>query len=132
MFWFRKAEDLALIIDALGQAGLPEWPFGFTADPKDQLTGAEISALGCRARRHYLAFHPWRAGCFHLNPQRLGLREKNRTGRRRQRFTGWFQATSPRCVSQRFLFRWLVVEVPPTPRAVPACRRTRVWSSSTP
>ena len=54
------------------------------------------SRTGCRARRHYLAFHPWRAGCFHLNPQRLGLREKNRTGRCEQCFTGWFQVTSPR------------------------------------
>ena len=42
---FRNAEDLALIIDALRQAGLPEWPFGFTADEKDRLTGEEIASL---------------------------------------------------------------------------------------
>jgi len=35
----------ALIIDALGQAGLPEWPFGFTADEQDRLNGAEIASL---------------------------------------------------------------------------------------
>ena len=37
---FRNAEDLALIIDALRQAGLPEWPFGFTGDERDRLKGA--------------------------------------------------------------------------------------------
>ena len=42
---FRNAEDLALIIDALRQAGLPEWPFGFTADEQDRLKGAEIASL---------------------------------------------------------------------------------------
>lgn len=42
---FRNAEDLALIIDALLQAGLPEWPFGFTADEPDRLNGAEIASL---------------------------------------------------------------------------------------
>jgi adenylate cyclase len=41
---FRDAEDLALIIDALRQAGVPEWPFGFTAEDKDQLKGTDISA----------------------------------------------------------------------------------------
>jgi hypothetical protein len=42
---FRKAEDLALIVDALREAGLPEWPFGFTADEQDRLNGAEIASL---------------------------------------------------------------------------------------
>ena len=42
---FRNAEDLALIIDALRQAGLPEWPFGFTADENDRLKGEEIASL---------------------------------------------------------------------------------------
>ena len=42
---FRNAQDLALIIDALQQAGLPEWPFGFTADEHDRLKGAEIASL---------------------------------------------------------------------------------------
>ena len=42
---FRNAQDLALIIDALRQAGLPEWPFGFTADEQDRLKGEEIASL---------------------------------------------------------------------------------------
>ena len=42
---FRNAEDLALIMDALRQAGVPEWPFGFTGDEHDQLKGAEIASL---------------------------------------------------------------------------------------
>jgi TolB-like protein/class 3 adenylate cyclase len=41
----RNADDLALIIDALHQAGLPEWPFGFTGDEQDRLNGAEIASL---------------------------------------------------------------------------------------
>jgi TolB-like protein/tetratricopeptide (TPR) repeat protein len=41
----RNADDLALIIDALHQAGLPEWPFGFTGDERDRLNGAEIASL---------------------------------------------------------------------------------------
>jgi TolB-like protein len=42
---FRDTRDLALIIDALHQAGLPEWPFGFTADEHDRLKGEEIASL---------------------------------------------------------------------------------------
>lgn len=42
---FRNAEDLALIVDALREAGLPEWPFGFTADERDRLKGEEIATL---------------------------------------------------------------------------------------
>jgi len=42
---FRNADDLALIVGALKAAGLPEWPFGFTADARDQLKGDEIAAL---------------------------------------------------------------------------------------
>lgn len=41
----RNADDLALIIDALHQAGLPEWPFGFTGDEQDRLNGVEIASL---------------------------------------------------------------------------------------
>jgi adenylate cyclase len=41
----RNADDLAPIIDALRQAGLPEWPYGFTADEQDRLNGAEIASL---------------------------------------------------------------------------------------
>lgn len=42
---FRNGGDLTTIIDALRQAGLPEWPFGFTADERDQLKGAELTSL---------------------------------------------------------------------------------------
>ncbi len=42
---FRNAQDLTPTIDALRQAGLPEWPFGFTADERDRLKGAEIASL---------------------------------------------------------------------------------------
>jgi TolB-like protein/class 3 adenylate cyclase/thioredoxin-like negative regulator of GroEL len=42
---FRNADDLALILEALKAAGLPEWPFGFTADAQEQLKGEEIAAL---------------------------------------------------------------------------------------
>lgn len=42
---FRNADDLALIIDALREAGLPEWPFGFTADEKDRVRGAALASL---------------------------------------------------------------------------------------
>ena len=42
---YRNPQDLALIIEALQQAGLPEWPFGFTADQHDQLKGGEIDSL---------------------------------------------------------------------------------------
>jgi tetratricopeptide (TPR) repeat protein len=42
---FRNPADLALIIDSLAKAGLPEWPFGFTADERDRLNGEEIGAL---------------------------------------------------------------------------------------
>jgi adenylate cyclase len=42
---FRNAQDLALLIEALRRAGLPEWPFGFTANERDRLTGEEIALL---------------------------------------------------------------------------------------
>ena len=41
----RNAEDLTLLVEALREAGLPEWPFGFTADDKDRLKGEEIRSL---------------------------------------------------------------------------------------
>jgi adenylate cyclase len=41
----RKTEDLALIVDALRDAGLPEWPFGFVGDERYQLKGREIASL---------------------------------------------------------------------------------------
>ncbi|MGX5850743.1 adenylate/guanylate cyclase domain-containing protein [Mesorhizobium sp. PL10] len=42
---FRNRQDLATIVNALRQAGLPEWPYGFTPDERDQLKGAEIASL---------------------------------------------------------------------------------------
>jgi tetratricopeptide (TPR) repeat protein len=42
---YRNPRDLALIIDALQQAGLPEWPYGFVGDPQHQLKGQEIASL---------------------------------------------------------------------------------------
>lgn len=40
---FRQ-EDLAFILDALREAGLPEWPFGFHGDEQYRLKGTEIAA----------------------------------------------------------------------------------------
>jgi TolB-like protein/tetratricopeptide (TPR) repeat protein len=42
---YRNPSDLAVIIDALQQAGLPEWPFRFVGDPEHQLKGQEIGSL---------------------------------------------------------------------------------------
>ena len=42
---FRNPQDLAMIVDALRQAGLPQWPYGFTADEHNRLKGAEIASL---------------------------------------------------------------------------------------
>ncbi|HEY7763366.1 MAG TPA: tetratricopeptide repeat protein, partial [Aestuariivirgaceae bacterium] len=42
---FRNTRDLVLLLDALRLAGLPEWPYGFTADERDRLTGEEIASL---------------------------------------------------------------------------------------
>jgi hypothetical protein len=41
----RREEDLAHRIDALREAGLPEWPYGFSARLEDRLDGATIRAL---------------------------------------------------------------------------------------
>jgi TolB-like protein/class 3 adenylate cyclase len=41
----RNPDDLVPILDALRQAGLPEWPYGFTADEHDRLKGSEIAPL---------------------------------------------------------------------------------------
>lgn len=38
-----RSDDLAFILDALREAGLPEWPFGFEADERDRLSGEEIT-----------------------------------------------------------------------------------------
>ena len=42
---FRDERDLAAVLDAMRQAGLPEWPFGFRGDGLERLNGAEISRL---------------------------------------------------------------------------------------
>ncbi|HKG72742.1 MAG TPA: tetratricopeptide repeat protein [Aestuariivirgaceae bacterium] len=42
---FRNKDDLALLIDALRQAGMPEWAFGFRGKERDRLTGEEIALL---------------------------------------------------------------------------------------
>ncbi|NYJ14273.1 TolB-like protein/Flp pilus assembly protein TadD [Rhizobium leguminosarum] len=39
-----RDEDLAFILDALREAGLPEWPFGFQGNEQNRLKGAEIAA----------------------------------------------------------------------------------------
>jgi len=40
---FRNEQDLAFILDALREAGMPEWPFGFRGDAHDRLNGDEIA-----------------------------------------------------------------------------------------
>jgi adenylate cyclase len=42
---FRNAQDAAVVMDALQQAGLPEWPNGFTGNEQDRLKGEEIASL---------------------------------------------------------------------------------------
>lgn len=42
---FRNPADLAAILEALRQAGLPQWPSGFDGDERDRLSGAEIATL---------------------------------------------------------------------------------------
>ncbi|WP_028747795.1 adenylate/guanylate cyclase domain-containing protein [Rhizobium mesoamericanum] len=39
-----RSQDLALTLDALRDAGLPEWPFGFRGDEQARLTGGEIAS----------------------------------------------------------------------------------------
>ncbi|MDQ0562006.1 TolB-like protein/class 3 adenylate cyclase/Flp pilus assembly protein TadD [Rhizobium mesoamericanum] len=40
-----RSEDLAFTLDALREAGLPEWPFGFHGDEQARLMGGEIAAI---------------------------------------------------------------------------------------
>ena len=40
---FRNDKDLKFLIDALREAGLPEWPFSFSADEHDRLNGEAIA-----------------------------------------------------------------------------------------
>jgi adenylate cyclase len=42
---FRNGKDLTFLVDALREAGLPEWPFNFSADENDRLNGEEIARL---------------------------------------------------------------------------------------
>jgi hypothetical protein len=42
---FRNAKDLTFLVDALREAGLPEWPFSFSADEHDRLDGEAIAQL---------------------------------------------------------------------------------------
>jgi class 3 adenylate cyclase/TolB-like protein/Flp pilus assembly protein TadD len=42
---FRNPQDLDFVINSLQKAGLPEWPYSFTADESDRLKGQEIAAL---------------------------------------------------------------------------------------
>ena len=42
---FRNAKDLTFLVEALREAGLPEWPFSFSADEHDRLNGDAIARL---------------------------------------------------------------------------------------
>jgi hypothetical protein len=42
---FRSDRDLVKILDTMSAAGLPQWPYGFRADPRDRLAAAEIGRL---------------------------------------------------------------------------------------
>jgi TolB-like protein/tetratricopeptide (TPR) repeat protein len=42
---FRDGKDLKFLVDALREAGLPEWPFNFSADERDRLSGEAIARL---------------------------------------------------------------------------------------
>ena len=42
---FRNDQDLERVLDAMRDAGLPEWPFGFRGEDHDRLTRADISRL---------------------------------------------------------------------------------------
>ena len=42
---FRNAKDLTFLVDALREAGLPEWPFSFSADEHDRLDGEAVAQL---------------------------------------------------------------------------------------
>jgi hypothetical protein len=41
----KVAEDHAINLDAMSAGGLPEWPYGFRADPRDRLAAEEIARL---------------------------------------------------------------------------------------
>ena len=47
---FRDVNDLAFLVEALRKAGLPEWPFGFSADKRDRLEGGRSLAWSWATR----------------------------------------------------------------------------------
>jgi adenylate cyclase len=42
---FRNGKDLTFVLETLRKAGLPEWPFNFSADENDRLNGEAITRL---------------------------------------------------------------------------------------
>jgi adenylate cyclase len=42
---FRNGKDLTFLVETLREAGLPEWPFGFSADEHDRLNSEAIARL---------------------------------------------------------------------------------------
>ena len=42
---FRNGKELTFLVETLREAGLPEWPFNFSADENDRLNGEEIARL---------------------------------------------------------------------------------------
>jgi adenylate cyclase len=42
---FRNGKNLTFVLETLREAGLPEWPFNFSADENDRLNGEEIARL---------------------------------------------------------------------------------------
>jgi TolB-like protein/class 3 adenylate cyclase/Tfp pilus assembly protein PilF len=42
---FRNGQDLERVLEAMRDAGLPEWPFDFRGEDLDRLSGADISRL---------------------------------------------------------------------------------------
>jgi adenylate cyclase len=42
---FRSQQDLEKVLGAMSAGGLPQWPYGFSAKPRDRLKAAEITRL---------------------------------------------------------------------------------------
>jgi TolB-like protein/class 3 adenylate cyclase len=42
---FRNGQDLERVLEAMREAGLPEWPFNFRGDERNRLSGPDISRL---------------------------------------------------------------------------------------
>jgi tetratricopeptide (TPR) repeat protein len=47
IYWahFRNGKDLTFVLETLREAGLPEWPFKFSADENDRLNGEAIARV---------------------------------------------------------------------------------------